>query len=270
MQNPWEIFIWPIFAGTVAVLLSLLFYFGHDLGWPRIISCIRFVVSAFGNAAEREAKVREDTLRSVSLELHDRVGHILTVALLHLDRNQNSSSHSPPPTLIIQRLLTEALEAIRHISSSYNAEQLVLLGLSASIKKELEFLESAAHFTTHTEFTGEPFFLDDGVETAVYRIFQEIMTNIIRHARARDVHVLLGYSPSFLLLSVRDNGKGFDVGRQLNRSHSKGNGLSNIIRRTRSIGGIPEIASAVNVGTTVSIKIPTKNKQRSDDKDSIG
>ena len=257
MQNPWEIFVWPVFAGIVAILLSLLFYFGPDLGWPRVVSSIRLMLSGFRTADEREARIREDTLRSVSLELHDRVGHILTVALLHLDRNQSSSSHSPP-TRIIQNLLTEALEAIRHISSSCNAEQILLLGLSASIKQELEFLKSAAHFTTHTEFTGEPFFLDDQVETAVYRIFQEIMTNIIRHARAHEVHVLIDYSQAYLQLCVKDNGKGFDVGRQLNRSHSKGNGLSNIIRRTRSIGGIPEIASELNVGTTVRIKIPTR------------
>jgi two-component system NarL family sensor kinase len=258
MQNSWEIFVWLIMAGTIASLLALLFYFGPDIGWNRMMTYIRIRASDFRNSDARETQIREETLRSVSLELHDRVGHILTVALLHLNRNINSSTHAPPPSLIIQSLVTEALEAIRHISSSYNAEQLPLLGLSASIKGELDFLESAAHFTTHTSFTGEPVFLDDQTETAIYRIFQEVMTNIIRHAGAQTVCVLLDYSDSFMLLSVSDDGKGFDVGKQLNRSRSKGNGLSNIIRRTRSIGGIPEITSSVNAGTTVRIKIPTK------------
>jgi signal transduction histidine kinase len=258
MQNPWEIFVWPVLAGTVASLLALLFHFGPDMGWNRMMTYIRIRASGSRNGDEREAQIREETLRSVSLELHDRVGHILTVALLHLDRNLSSSSHAPPPTLVIQKLVTEALEAIRHISSSYNAEQLPLLGLSASIKRELDFLESAAHFTIQKSFTGNPVFLDDRSETAIYRIFQEITTNIIRHAGAQKVRVLLDYSDSFLLLSVSDDGKGFDVSRQLNRSWSKGNGLSNIIRRTRSIGGIPEISSDVNVGTTVRITIPTK------------
>ena len=256
MQNPWEIFVWPILAGTAASLLALLFHFGPDMGWNRVITYIRFRASAFQNADEHDAQIREETLKSVSLELHDRVGHILTVALLHLDRNLSNSSHAPPPSLIIQSLVNEALEAVRHISSSYNAEQLPLLGLSASIKGELDFLESAAHFTTRTSVTGEPVFLDDRSETAIYRIFQEIMTNIIRHAGATEVDVRLNYSGAYLLLSVSDNGKGFDVGKQLNRSRSRGNGLSNIIRRTRSIGGIPQITSCLNIGTTVRIQIP--------------
>jgi signal transduction histidine kinase len=94
---------------------------------------------------------------------------------------------------------------------------------------------------------------DMGLATAIFRTFQEILTNIARHANASSVKVKLGRTPAGVMLTVSDNGRGFlpsDAERE------KSFGLLGMRERAESLGGILTISSTISVGTTVTVVLP--------------
>jgi signal transduction histidine kinase len=97
-------------------------------------------------------------------------------------------------------------------------------------------------------------------ELNLFRIVQEALNNVEKHARARTVRLRLGLTGSSILLSIRDDGRGFDPGGcKAPRRGGEGIGLMNMRERAASLGGTCEVESAPNKGTTITVRVPCAN-----------
>lgn len=107
--------------------------------------------------------------------------------------------------------------------------------------------------------------LPSEVEVAVYRIIQEALTNVAKHAEARNVSVVLGYRDSSLMAVIEDDGKGFDVDRIMASASEKKLGLFGMHERASLIGGKLTIESQPGAGTTIFLEVPLKLTQEVSD-----
>jgi len=131
-------------------------------------------------------------------------------------------------------------------------EALVRYGLPDSLKDFCEDLNDTGQIKVHLQVLGMEQRLDSSVEVVLYRIVQELLNNILKHAQATDAYVQLVRRDEIVHLTVEDNGKGFDPKQA---EHHKGAGMRNIENRVAYLGGTLDIQSAVGEGTSVEIEI---------------
>ncbi|HWK06198.1 MAG TPA: PAS domain S-box protein [Puia sp.] len=195
---------------------------------------------------DAQEKERED----IGRELHDNVNQILTTARLYLDCIGDVPFEQRH---IIQRsseIITTAIEEIRKLSKSLTQSFQKEIGLKLSVEdlaESIRRLEDGLRITLDFSLPAEEL-LDDKLKTAVFRILQEQLNNVLKHAGASLVHVTIRQDPEFLTVLITDNGKGFDTGKK-----RKGIGLNNIISRTEVFNGQVTIDSSPGKGCRMSV-----------------
>ncbi|MBC7499758.1 MAG: PAS domain S-box protein [Herminiimonas sp.] len=210
-------------------------------------------------------QAQEQERINLARELHDELGQRL--ALLKFDLYQ-LRRHLAEPDAIgiwinIDAAIVTLIGQIRVISVSLRPPALDYLGLESAIRRLLarQFANSA--ITTVFEYAGLPTTLEPSIEIAVYRIVQESLTNIIRHADAMRVVVEIngGESGRELEMIIRDNGRGFD--RTVVSGHvlpnGGGSGLLGMKERIELMGGSFEVETAPGHGTRIVVSLPLKN-----------
>jgi PAS domain S-box-containing protein len=212
--------------------------------------------------AERLQAVREEERIQLAREVHDQVGQALTS--LNLDVAWLGERLARPGLAAAHRLLAGRLEAmstllaqtmgtVQRISSDLRPGMLDDLGLSAAIEWQAE------EFATRTGLTCEahcsPLSRDAGPKcsTAMFRILQELLTNVVRHAQARRVDVELREHAGALILEVRDDGRGI-AEEQIHAAKSLG--LLGIQERAQAVAGAVEIRGQPGRGTRVTVTVP--------------
>jgi PAS domain S-box-containing protein len=207
--------------------------------------------------------IREEERTSIAREVHDEFGTILTA--LKIDLSWLGKRLPEEDMTLMDRvqkdldLINSAIKVAQRISSELRPGILDHLGLSAAIEWQLkEFCnrtginQDLSIDIKNTEFGNE-------ISTSVFRIFQESLTNIARHAGATKVNVDLKERDGHLILSVKDNGKGL-IEEQVKSSHSFG--IIGMRERVKYLGGNIEIDSKINEGTSVTISIPVKGDSK--------
>src|SRR6266705_1304277 len=159
----------------------------------------------------RLLKVEETERRRIARELHDGVGQLLTAVKLRLAGLNPSSADYGSRRSECVAAIDEALEQVRRVSRDLRPSQLDDLGLLAALRSHLDQQASSAGFKPNFTHEGVPLRLAAEIETTCFRIAQEALTNIARHAQASEVWVTLAGTDEELRLEVRDNGRGFDV-----------------------------------------------------------
>ncbi len=149
-------------------------------------------------------------------------------------------------------MISESIIGLRDISRSLSSETILNNGLEKALEYEIEHLQKSGLFAISFEVTGKTVFLNGQHELVLFRIVQEAINNIIKHALASKIDILLHFEAHELSLQIKDNGRGFST--ELN--HPRGNGISNMKRRAITLNGIIEISSAPGTGTCINIKIP--------------
>jgi len=130
------------------------------------------------------------------------------------------------------------------------------LGLTHALRQSLDELKSDGVICKYWE-TGTPIRLPLSVEIAVYRVVQETITNIRKHADATKVSLRLGFEDDKLQVVIRDNGVGFDLGQTLNSAISVGRvGLLGMRQRTEMLGGDMKIKTSEGAGTMITLNFP--------------
>ncbi len=201
-------------------------------------------------------RAREEEARRIARELHDTAGQLL--ASVHLTLEEIGRDLPPPhrerlPE--IRGLLDRIEEELRHLSHELRPTILDDLGLVPA----LEWLIQGVSARTGLSITLEGSTagrLSPLIETALYRIVQEALTNVTRHARATRVTVRLRREAARIHCMIQDDGIGFDVPTVLARRGERGLGLIGIQERLFPLGGSLEITSASGRGTALSITIP--------------
>jgi PAS domain S-box-containing protein len=208
--------------------------------------------------AERLQLVREEDRKQVARDLHDQIGQILTAIKMDLTW---MTRHLPKSESDVLARLAESIQSIndgvksvRTICSGLRPGVLDDLGLAAAI--EWQASEFASRNGVECQVTVPPvdLHLDGDRATATFRIFQECLTNVIRHAQAKSVRITLLQEEENILLIVADDGIGF---RESDLSNSLGSlGLLGMKERAQFCGGDVQISSSPGNGTTVTVRVP--------------
>lgn len=212
--------------------------------------------------SERLRKAKEDEGIRIARELHDELGSALTslkwslLGLKKVKRGPGNSSAVEKITEMVE-LVDATINAVRRISSELRPGVLDNLGLVSAIEWQ------AQQFQGHTGIVCECDSLVDDVDltreqaTVVFRILQEAMTNILRHAQATKVNVILEEEDGELVLEVRDNGRGITESEKLG---ARSLGLLGMRERANSIGGRIDITGTMGRGTKLIVRLPTKSE----------
>lgn len=189
-------------------------------------------------------RAQEKERAQVGLELHDNVNQVLTTVKLY---NELCRDGLGAPGELMEksiRYLQDSINEIRSLSKRLSAPSLGDLSISASVKELISSIALTNKLDLSLDTAKiEHLSVNQELHLAVYRILQEHMTNIIRHAEAQKVEVQFDYSDDKLTLQVRDDGKGFDT-----RQKRKGIGITNMISRAESLNGTLTITSAPGQG----------------------
>ena len=199
-----------------------------------------------------QIQVQEQTFQNISREIHDNIAQKLTLAKLQLnliefpgDKKMQSNISS------IISLISESLNDLRDISRSLSSEVIISNGLIKALESEIIQLNKTGQYNIKLTIVGDSFFMEAYRELAIFRIIQESLNNILKHAEATQVNIDFHFSNAALAIKIIDNGVGFNIAEI-----SNANGVNNIKNRAITLGGEAFIESVISLGTTVHIKIP--------------
>jgi PAS domain S-box-containing protein len=210
--------------------------------------------------SRRLLEAQEAERRRISLELHDQVGQILTAVKMNLHALRKAYDSPEILTSIEDNLnvIDEAVDQVRDLSVDLRPLLLDDFGLVVAVRWYLD--RQAKNSGVAVEFTSQSLSDDDRflpeLETACFRIVQEGVTNIIRHARATRLSVQLATTGSELVLVIGDNGSGFDVKEMRSASGAPTLGLRGMEERAQAVGGTLTIDSAQGLGTQICASFP--------------
>ncbi|HZX81333.1 MAG TPA: PAS domain S-box protein [Lysobacter sp.] len=197
--------------------------------------------------------VQEKERRTIARELHDQIGQLLTAAQMRLRvlLRRKRIDPSDEEARRLADILDGAIEEVRSLSRSLRPEQLDHLGLAPALQALAQdmFEGSGLAWTVDADALGRP---PEAVSLALYRIAQEALTNVVRHARAARVEVAGRALPTDYVLTITDDGAGF---RPAARTR-QGVGLEGMRERAALLGGSVELASAIGAGTTLTVRLP--------------
>ncbi|WP_400193537.1 PAS domain S-box protein [Hymenobacter sp. B81] len=191
---------------------------------------------------------QEDERKRIAEALHNGVGQLLYATKLHLEPRPVDESHRTAALNIIN----EAIKATRNISFELTPNILEDFGLKTALEEICKRIPHVLRVHLSVGELPEP--LSPVLSTAVYRIVQELLNNVMKHAQARETFVYVEPAGAQLHVSVEDDGVGFDVGEAT--SHRSGIGLSGIRNRVSLLGGQLTIRSQPGRGTAISIELP--------------
>ncbi len=188
---------------------------------------------------------QEDENSRISKELHDGIGQSLM-----LIKNKVLLSHDEQTA----QLVGDTLNEVRSISRALHPFTLQKLGLTAALEKLVNDLDESTDLLVDAELENVDERFSEKAALNIFRIVQEVLSNIMKHAQAKSVEVHLKKLPTHAEVTVRDNGVGFDVTDNFNTVSSLG--LKTLRERTRFLGGQLNIHSEKGKGTDIILKIP--------------
>jgi two-component system, NarL family, sensor histidine kinase UhpB len=202
--------------------------------------------------SQRLLAAQEDERRAIARELHDQVGQALTAALINLQMLPQM-----PESAELHATLASVLQQVRELSLNLRPSMLDSLGLEAALSWYLDRQKALGGFEVELACPGRR--LPPAIETVMFRLVQEAVTNILRHARARRVSVVVEASAEEAVLSVHDDGVGFDTEAAVARATRGGSlGVLGMTERAQLAGGTLRIESEPGRGTTVVAVLPLR------------
>jgi len=210
--------------------------------------------------AVRLQSVREEESLRIAREIHDELGGSMTSLKIDLawvnKRIRDASDESVQQKIAsMNEMIDDTIKTVRHISSELRPSILDDLGLAATIEWQAREFETRTEIKCRITSLAEDVSLDEARATALFRIFQEILTNVMRHAHATVVEVSMQEHNGELILRVKDNGVGI---RETDVADTSSLGLLGMRERALVFGGQISIEGAEGEGTTVTVCLPLK------------
>jgi len=204
---------------------------------------------------------QEDERKRISRELHDETGQALTSLMLGL-KSLEQTAHSnaiSEKTAELRALAAQTLEEVHHLAMELRPSLLDDLGLSAAVQRYTKEYSSKTNINVDAHIDGlSEQRLPSEYEIAVYRIIQEALTNVAKHAEAKNASVVLMCRDSMLVTIVEDDGRGFDVEKVMTSADGKRLGLFGMYERVSLIDGHLAIESEPGNGTSIFVEVPLK------------
>jgi signal transduction histidine kinase len=251
-----------LYGAVVVMLLLALALVAFFLIYQKKLISQQLALQTIRGAYQKEAfeaaiQVEERERERIGNDLHDEIGSSLSAAKMLMTQLEYSSSineEEKEVVALIKGILGNSLQDIRNISQNLHPAVLARFGLSKSLHNLGRVCTNAFAngVTVHVELAVA---LPYAQELALYRIVQELINNALKHAQASQVTVQLLQSSSSLVLTVADDGCGFDYAH-VRESTQTGLGLKSLTARVSLLDAMLHIESAVNQGTQVRVEIP--------------
>ena len=213
--------------------------------------------------SEQVLAAQEDERKRIARELHDETAQALTTLLIRLKILEKARTAAEMRGQIneLRELTADTLEAVRKLAVELRPATLDDLGLIAALEGYTD--SYGAHMPVRVAFSAEGFEDGEGrlppqVELVLYRVVQEALTNVAKHAAAHDVRVELRRQPDEIIAAIADDGQGFDV-EDMMRSRERGLGLFGMQERLALVGGQLVIDSSPGHGTRIHARVPSRS-----------
>ena len=201
----------------------------------------------------------EDERRRLARDLHDEVNQALTAILLRLEAlAQDTPPERLPELAELKRLVNQAMEELLTLARHLRPSALDDHGLVPAVEAQLKRFSARTGIEVRMSTGGDPNELPEVMQTAIFRVAQEALANVARHAGATVVEVELEEEDGRAELRVRDDGAGFDPGaipRAGSEGPGAGLGLGGMAERARLVGGELDVRSAPGGGTSVTLRV---------------
>ena len=256
LKDPIIILIFILFFG---VIIGFIIYFLVTYQRKQLIAKVALETlkqTYETQLAQTKMEVQEQTFQNIASELHDNIGQLLSLTNITLSSVDFSQANKTEQKVNDAReLVTKSIKELRHLSKIVQGEMITQHDLLVSFRNEVDWLQKKGMYTVELISDVEEDVLQNKqLNLFVYRLLQECLNNIIKHAKASEIKIYLNLVDDILNLTVRDNGIGFDPEKI--SKNSKGIGLSNFDKRVALLNGTIEIDSLHQIGTTIKFKIP--------------
>ncbi|MBN2239366.1 MAG: GAF domain-containing protein [Dehalococcoidales bacterium] len=204
---------------------------------------------------------QEEERNRISIDLHDSVAQWLVAVSYGIQTYRHAlpeeeAEKARAELTDMEKTITKSLKELRRVVVGLRPPSLDELGLTHSIQQILHELEADGIQVQYFQ-TGNPVRLPSSIEIAVYRVVQEAITNIRKHAKATRVKLDVGFHEDGLQVEITDNGHGFNLSRTLDSAITVGHlGLLGMRQRADMLGGRMDIRTSEGVGTTISFDFP--------------
>ena len=204
---------------------------------------------------------QEEERKRISADLHDSVAQWLAAASYRAQTvnallSGNDSDEAQDELAAMESTIDKSLKELRRVVTGLRPPALDELGLSHALRQSLEDLKTDGVDCQFSE-VGTPVRLPSSTEIAVYRMVQEALTNVRKHADATKVNLRLQCQADKLLVEVRDNGRGFNLSQTLDSAISVGHmGMLGMKQRVEALGGDIKIKTSEGAGTTITLRLP--------------
>lgn len=238
-------------ATLIAIVLTSLYLIQTN---RRLFARLGELSAQRSELAQKLIATQESTLRHISRELHDEFGQVLTAIGAMLSRAGKSAPEGSALREDLQEVREVAQATLNNIRSLSQALHPVLLeeqGLESTLDWYIPTVERQTGLDIHYDKSGSSFAVETGAGVHLYRIVQEALNNVVRHAEAKEAWVRLTFLPGKLELAVEDHGKGF-----VREMGQRGIGLVAMRERAELIGGTLSVTAVTGGGTLVRIEIP--------------
>jgi len=202
-----------------------------------------------------QIEVQEQTMQNFASNLHDSIGQLLSLLVITLSTiKPEQPGRIPEKVDSASQLAKRAIKELRQLSRVMYGQELIRMGLDEAIAFELDYLIKAGTHTISFNNNHQSKEGQSDKDIILFRIFQELLNNAVRHAEATAIDVSINQEGSCLKLVIKDNGKGIDENDLVKAQ--KGLGLFNIRKRVALIAGGIDIITSPGNGTEIKIETP--------------
>jgi hypothetical protein len=181
------------------------------------------------------------------------VGQILSLAKVQLNIIGESNILNQSLLADAKENISKAMSDLRDVAKGLSTDRILGVGLDEAVSQEIQRINRSGIVSIRFQINGKSKEIEEQKQLILYRVIQECLQNIIKHAAASAVVLSFDYHQQELAITITDNGKGFDVGQA--KINVNGLGLMNIQKRIELIGGQINIQSIPNSGTTIKINL---------------
>lgn len=247
----------PLLVGTILFGVLVFFILLFVMQYRRAQSHFELERQQMRQALlETEIEIQEQTLENVSRELHDNYGQVASLIGMNLKMLSPPSTEKDMERLAdIKGMMTQLVSDIRSLSTSLNSNKIAQIGLIEGVEQDIQRIHNMEQLRIKLDADAYQNNLSDDQVKIVYRMFQELINNMLKHSKASEVMVKFSTKGNYMHFEFSDNGVGMDLS-----TIKEGNGLTNLTKRSKMLNANYKVISEPGNGSTFNFRIPLTNK----------
>lgn len=252
MRNSTEIFFTILLASVFFLLLIGIIVFVLWRNYARKRAHELALIAFEQTLLQSRLEIQEQTFITISQEIHDNVGQLLTLARLNLNTlEMPGDNHTKEKITDASSLISQSIQSLRDLTKTLHGDLISKHGLVEALAAEVKMMNKIGIVRCEFDVVGEETTVAADKSLIIFRIAQEALHNVVKHAQANNVWMTIQFQPQDIILSVSDDG----LGLSSRTASTNGNGLRNMRDRSRIIGANLDIFSNKPSGTVVKLTI---------------